>query len=531
MALTLLRGGLVHSPADPASRALLVDGETIAWVGSDPTGLPAPDRVIELSGALVTPAFVDAHVHATSTGLALEGLDLSSAESLGAALDAVERYARAAGGRPLLGHGWDESRWPEHRAPTRFELDRACYGGLAYLSRVDVHSAVVSSALLAAAPQLRTLAGYSDSGHLTTDAHHAARRLARDTLTPGQRRDAQRATRRHAAALGVGSMHELGGPDISSAADLAAFVELAASEPGPDVVPYWGEVGGLALARELGAVGAAGDVFADGSLGSHTASLSAPYADRPDTTGHAYYDAETVARHAVECTKAGLQAGFHAIGDAAVRTVVAGFAAAAEEVGAAAFVAGRHRIEHVEMVDAALAAELARLGVVASVQPMFDELWGGSEAMYAERLGADRALATNPFATLAGVGVTLAFGSDAPVTPLGPWAAVRAAVHHHVPEQRLSPLAAFTAHTAGGWRAAGRDGAGVLVPGAPATFAIWRCDMSTADGIASDVDGDASTPGRPPTPPLPDLSPGGPLPTCLRTVVRGVTVYETDGVD
>jgi predicted amidohydrolase YtcJ len=507
---TLFRGGRVYTPTDPAATALLVDGEIVRWVGHDPVaaGVAEPAAVVELGGALVTPAFVDAHVHTTSAGLALAGLDLSTVDSLAAALDAVERQARRSGGRPVLGHGWDQTGWPERRPPTRAELDRAGYGGAVYLSRVDMHSAAVSSALLAATPGVRELPGYADSGHLTRDAHHAVRRTAWTGLLPGQRRDAQRATRRRAAELGIGCLHELAGPDISSAADLTALIELAAAEPGPEVVPYWGEVGGVELAHELGAIGAAGDVFADGSLGSRTACLSAPYADDPGNSGHAYLDAEAVARHAEACTRAGLQAGFHAIGDAAVRTVVAGYAAAATAVGLPAFTASRHRLEHVEMVDAQVAAELARLGVVASVQPAFDALWGGAEAMYAERLGAERALASNPFGTLAAAGVPLAFGSDAPVTPLGPWAAVRAAVWHHVPAQRIPLPAAFAAHTRGGWRAAGQDDAGDLVAGAPATFAVW--DTPAAPG-------------------LPDVAAGRPLPTCLRTVVRGTTVFEVEG--
>jgi predicted amidohydrolase YtcJ len=507
--LTLFRAGRVYTPADPAATALLVDGEIVRWVGRDPAGVAQPSAVVELGGALVTPAFVDAHVHTTSAGLALAGLNLSTADSLAAALDAVERHARNSGGRPVLGHGWDQTSWPERRPPTRAELDRAGYGGVVYLSRVDMHSAAVSSALVAATPGVSQLPGYAESGHLTRDAHHAVRRAIWSGLGPAQRRDAQRATRQRAAELGIGCLHELAGPDISSAADLSALIELAAAEPGPEVVPYWGEIGGAELAHELGAIGAAGDVFADGSLGSRTACLSAPYADDPASTGHAYLDAATIAAHTEACTRAGLQAGFHAIGDAAVRTVVAGFAAAAEAVGLPAFIAARHRIEHVEMIDAPVAAELARLGVVASVQPAFDALWGGAAGMYAQRLGADRALATNPLATLAAAGVPLAFGSDAPVTPLGPWAGVRAASWHHVPAQRMPPAAAFAAHTRGGWQAAGQDDTGELVPGAPAFFTVWDAP-ATAGG-------------------LPDLSPDAPLPTCLRTVVRGTTVYEVEG--
>jgi predicted amidohydrolase YtcJ len=509
MTTTLYRRGRVYTPAHPTATALLVDGEAVAWLGADDVEPATADVTVDLGGALVTPAFTDAHVHATSAGLALEGLDLSAADSLADALDAVERHARRLGGRPVLGHGWDETRWPERRPPTSAELDRAGYGGLVYLSRVDVHSAVVSGALVAAASGIRDLPGWSEAGHVAAEAHHAARRVARAALTTGQRRDAQRATLRRTAELGIGCLHELAGPDLSSRDDLAALLELAAAEPAPEVIGYWGEAGpdGVRTAVELGVAGAAGDVFADGSLGSHTACLSTPYADAPDHSGRAYLGVAEVAEHAVACTRAGLQAGFHAIGDAAIGTVVAGFARAADEVGVPAFAAARHRIEHVEMVTAASIAELARLGVVASVQPMFDELWGGPAGMYALRLGADRAAAMNPFAALAAAGVPLAFGSDAPVTPLGPWQAVRAAVHHHGAEHRLPAAVAFAAHTTGGARAARRDGAGVLAPGAAATFAVWDAGDLDAAG-------------------LPDLAPGAPLPACLRTVVRGVTLYE-----
>ncbi len=519
MSRTLLRGGRVYAPAEPGTpgpatpgpaTGLLVANGVIAWLGRDPDAVVGhADAMVELDGALVTPAFVDAHVHATDTGLALSGLDLSGAASLAEALDAVERHARRAAGRPVLGTGWDETRWPDRRAPTRHELDRAGYGGLVYLSRVDGHSAVVSSGLLAAAPELAGLAGFSDSGQLRTDAHHAARRIALDAVTPGQRRDAQRATLRHAAGLGIGCLHEMAGPRVSSTGDLEDLLRLAADQPAPEVVGYWGELDGVDTARALGAEGAAGDLFADGALGSHTAWLSAPYADAPGSTGHRYLDSDAVARHAVACSRAGLQAGFHAIGDAAVEAVVRGYAAAAAEVGLPAFAAGRHRVEHLEMVDPALMPELARLGVLASVQPAFDACWGGPDGMYAQRLGPDRALAMNPFAGLAAAGVRLAFGSDAPVTPLAPWEGVRAAARHRTPGHRLPVAAAFAAHTRGGALAGRRDG-GALEPGAPATFAVWAAGELGPDG-------------------LPDLAGGAPAPACLRTVVRGATVYEVEG--
>src|SRR5690606_3832519 len=100
------------------------------------------------------------------------------------------------------------------------------------------------------------------------------------------------------------------------------------------------------------------------------------------------------------------------------------------------------------------------------------------DGMYARRLGPVRAAGLNPLADLAGAGVPTAFGSDAPVTPLDPWAAVRAAVHHHEPGQRISARAAFRAHTRGGWRLARllETGAGEIRLGAPASLAIWRVE-------------------------------------------------------
>jgi predicted amidohydrolase YtcJ len=139
------------------------------------------------------------------------------------------------------------------------------------------------------------------------------------------------------------------------------------------------------------------------------------------------------------------------------------------------------------------------------MQPGFDAAWGGSDGMYVQRLGAERARRLNRFADLAAAGVPLAFGSDAPVTELGPWAAVRAAAHPSDPTAAIGADAAFAAHTVGGWRAAGRPEPGVLVEGAPATFAVW-------EAVGDD---------------LFDLGPGRELPTCRATVLNGTPIYDT----
>lgn len=353
----LLRGGEVHSPADPFATAMVVERGHIAWVGSEGAAdafAAGVDEVIDLEGALVTPAFTDAHVHTTATGLALTGLDLSRADSLADALRLVREHSAAhRADKVLLGHGWDATRWPEQRPPSRAELDEATGGRPLYLPRIDVHSAAVTTALLDLVPGVTGRTGYHPDGPLTAAAHHAVRAAAHGAITPQQRAAAQRAALARAASLGIGSVHECAGPDISDEDDFVSLLALAEAEAGPRVVGYWAERVANAKdaqrIRELGAIGAAGDLFADGSLGSHTACLHTPYADAAHT-GTAHLDAADVAAHVAACTEAGLQAGFHAIGDAALTAVTEGIRAAADSLGLARVRAARHRVEHAEML-------------------------------------------------------------------------------------------------------------------------------------------------------------------------------------
>lgn len=541
MSSTLYRHGAVHTSADPFAEALLVEDGTVVWLGADDTAdgmVSRADEVIDLDGALVAPGFVDAHVHVLETGLALESVDLSpegGVHSLADALDAVHRAAATTpAGSPVLGFGWDELRWPEGRPPTREELDAAAGGAPVYLARVDVHSAVVSSALSRDAG-LDLLPGWSFDGRVERDAHHAARDAAR-AVSPERRTALYRRALEHAAARGVVSVHEHSAPSIDTRAGLVELLELTADPRDglPHLVAYRGEVCvTVDDAREIlaalpGLTGIGGDLNIDGSLGSHTAAVRAPYTDAPGDQGVLYLTAEQICNHLTAVTRAGVQAGFHVIGDRAMDELLLGLRAAVDVEGPDAIARMGHRLEHAEMVDAPTLAALVLLGVRLSMQPAFDAAWGGPDGMYATRLGAGRAAALNPFADLAAAGVPLAFGSDSPVTAVDPWAGVRAAVQHHAADQRISARAAFRASTRGGWRVAGLDhtGAGELRVGSPAHLAVWRAEHLTvqaAEGRFSSW----STDARAGIPLLPDMSPDATPPTCLRTVRGGVVLHDT----
>ncbi|MFI5775569.1 amidohydrolase [Nocardia sp. NPDC051570] len=531
MSTQLLIGGRIYSASSPDATAMAVTDGMVVWAGADRPGraLYPEAEIVELDGAFVAPGFVDPHVHVTGFGLQLIGLDLAGARSLAQCLELIRDYAAGHDDVVLTGQGWDETDWPEQRPPTLAEIDAAVGPGrMAYLVRVDVHSAVVSTPMLEAVPQARTATGYTAGEPLRAAAHHLVRQTMIERLDRAQRDRARSAALDHAAAYGVVAVHECAGPEISGRADVAELLEF---QHGVEVRAYWGEAvrsgdEAAALVRELGVHGLAGDLFVDGSIGSRTAWLRAPYADG-GVTGVSYLDVDAVAAHVRACTEAGLQAGFHAIGDSAIDAVVQGFSRVAAEVGAPALAARGHRLEHAELLDADHIARLAEYGVIASVQPGFDAAWGGSDGMYARRLGAERAAALNPFAAMAAAGVALAIGSDAPVTALNPWEAVRAAAHHRTPGHQISPRAAFSAATRGAWRAGGvRDGiAGTLVPGAPASYAVWDATELVV-AAASDKVQRWSTDPRSRVPGLPRLDPGTPAPTCLRTVHRGAVVYE-----
>ena len=527
---TLLVNGRVHSPTHPDATAIAVRGDVIAWLGSDDVGrsqFPGAE-VVDLDGGFVAPGFVDSHIHLSATGLTLSGLDLRRAASRANCVQMVADYGAAHPGQPVWGHGWDESAWPENTAPSTADLDAVLGDRPAYLARVDVHSALASTALRRRVPELPGAAGFSAERPLAGDAHHLVRAVARGLLTAEQLAEARAAALQAAAAAGIVAVHECAGPEIGGLDD---WLQLRALDHGVEVIGYWGEAvttpaQARALMDDTGARGLAGDLFVDGALGSHTAWLQEPYTDAPDRIGTCYLDPDAIEAHVRACTEAEVTAGFHVIGDAAVSAVIAAFERVVADLGVVAVARCGHRLEHVEMVGAEQAAKLGGWGVIASVQPNFDALWGGGDGMYARRLGAERGSQLNPLALLASQGVPLALGTDAPVTGLDPWESVRAAVNHHTPGSAMSARAAFAAATRGGWRASGvRDGTtGTLVPGAPASYAIW--DAGALDVSAPrDAVQHWSTDPRSRVPALPRLGPADALPRCRRTVHRGAVIY------
>ena len=472
---TLLVAAGIHTldpSSGPARRALLLVQDRVAWVGPSVRAAPPHDRLVDLGGAWICPSFVDAHVHGTATGLALTGLDLTGCASLAECLDRLRRHARAVADDVVVGSSWDDFSWPEARPPTAEEISEAAPDRLVLLTRVDGHSCVVDERTLSRLP-LAGLRGVDrdaqgrPTGLLVEHASEAAHRRVLARLPARQLAEARRATCRRAASLGVGSLHEMGQPAVSGLDDAKAW---AGGDWPVEVHTWWAQ-----FDVEPGhGLRPGGDLFLDGSIGSHTASVFDGYADGGGA-GELFHDDDKVAGFFTAATRAGVGAGVHAIGDRAVDQAVRALESAATAAGIRRVRACRHRIEHLELASPELVARLAELGVVASVQPAFDACWGGPDGLYARRFGAATACDTNPLRWFAAAGVPLAFGSDSTVTPLDPWGGVWAAEHHRG-GHALDRYTALVAHTLGGRHVAGQDDVGPLRAGARADFAVWSAD-------------------------------------------------------
>ncbi|QSB06766.1 amidohydrolase [Natronoglycomyces albus] len=495
---TLWRSKSVVSPVSRDADAIQTTGEFITWVGRA-SEAPASDTTVDLGATVVTPAFVDSHAHMLFTGSELSNPSLSAATSAESFLDIVASHAATlAPSDPVILRGWDETTWADATFPETEKLVNAAGGRDYYFPRACGHIGLASPSLVAAHPQLAQLDGYDAGGIMRQAAHRATFSLLTRHVGLSLRQSWNSAALKHAASLGVAAVVEcaISTDDPYCEQDFQQLLALGERSDHPAVFGWWAELCAAEKARDLGAYGCGGDLNMDGSIGARTAALKEPYFDEESTSGHLYLTADQVHEHLLDCRRFGLPAAFHSIGDAATATVIDAFHKLAAHVDVEEIRLARHRVEHCEMVDKDLIAGLVKYGLYASVQPSFDAAWGGLEKMYASRLGKQRSLEANPLASLAGVGVPLAFGSDSPVTAIDPWGGVRAAVHLHNPTQRLGMATAFAAATRGGWRALGIDDAGAIMPGQRAHFAAWEIaqDSLDATGLPDIADQSVATP-------------------------------------
>lgn len=470
---------LTMEEKDPESEAVAIAGDRIVEVGEnrDVLRLKARGtRVIDLRGRCLLPGFIDAHSHLTHYGLDLLRLDLSSARSLEGALRRVKRAAlRVRKSGWLVAHSFDETTWSKPRLFTAADLDRVAPGRRVLLRRVDGHTCIVSTAALAGL-RLAGVKGVEMNagkpvGVLREDAVDVALAAVPHDLAQASRGFRLACQKMH--ALGVTSVAEtVEAPEIATYSAAAARGErpirahMKARETLLDDACRRGRSGDAWLRH--GAV----KLYTDGSLGSHTAALSEPFADDRDNRGMLIYDDAKLGALVAKAHDAGLQACLHAIGDRAISQSLHALHAALRRLPRADH---RHRLEHFMVASPDHIAQARRLGVVASVQPNFLGRWGQPGGMYERRLGKARARRLLPMREMLDADVPLAFGSDG--MPYGPLFGLHSAVNARFPAQRLSVDEALAAYTRGAAFACSSDEfLGTISPGKLADLVVLSRD-------------------------------------------------------
>ncbi|MDP9842702.1 amidohydrolase [Streptosporangium lutulentum] len=498
MTIRIFRNARIHTgdPSRPTVQALAVDGETIVAAGSEAevrAAAGAGAELVDLAGEAVLPGLYDAHIHTANYARALSEVDLRDAGSLEEALAKIAAHAvRLAPGAWLFGGRWNSNTWDRPVQPDRHALDSVCPDRPVALPSVDGHTVWANSQALRMVGVDRTTPD-PVGGQIVRDEHGEPTGILRESasyslralMTAGDLSTELHAAQEELLALGLTSVHDIDGEDCR-----AAYLELYGAGRLKLRVHKAIPVAHLEAAIEEGRHTGQGDdwfrtgpvkLFSDGALGSHTCHMSEAFAGDPGNLGIAvtpYDDLEKLIRTAAA---ARIAVATHAIGDQANHLVVNAYEAVGSSPGL------RHRIEHAQHLRRTDITRMARLGIVASMQPVHCT----SDIDLVSSLLAGQDLASYAWRTMLNEGVPLAFGSDAPVEHPNPFAALHAAVTRTrpdgtpaggwQPEQRLNIGEALLAHTLGSAYAAGEEGRkGLLAPGLLADLIAVDTDPFTA---------------------------------------------------
>lgn len=433
----LYRGGTIYTvdPMLPFADAVAISGDAIVAVGGEDhcrNALNGHYDTVDLGSRMLLPGFFDVHCHLLGTlfvSMNADLLDVGSMEEMGRRLSAA--FDGTAGDGWMLGLNFDEQSLAPSVMPTRVDLDRLFMNRPLVVLKRDGHSLIANTRAM-------TLAGVSagtpdpENGVIERESDGIPSGIFREGATSlildriplpdesalfkGAEALAERLLGFGITSLGVMLQTDENGPAGKIGAfDVPAMALIRSRFP----QSFYGlvmtmDVAAIAGLKQMAAtdhdirIGGL-KIITDGSFGSCTAAMNAPFADTPDKTGFFLMEPDTVYDLMEKAHLEGFQIAVHAIGDRAMGMVIRLYD---RLLTAHPRADHRHRIEHASIIDAAMIADIRRLGLILSVQPMFIH----SEKSWLEkRLGTDRARITYPFRDVAAAAIPMAGSSDAPV--------------------------------------------------------------------------------------------------------------------
>jgi predicted amidohydrolase YtcJ len=498
------------NPKQPWAEALAITGDKISAVGSEKeieAFRGTETQIIDAQGHTVLPGFTDSHVHFLEGSLTLVEADLNGVRSIPEIKKRLTNYASSHPGNGwIVGLGWTYALFAPSGLPDKKILDELFPDRPVYLESYDTHSGWVNARALAISgitkdtpnPPGGKIIRDSSNGEPTGTLVELARHLVKNIIPPPTREEKLAALRKGLALAnqnGIVRVHAAGEPPdtFGDFFDLDLF-DVLRRESQLTVRFYISRIieppeltanvlKSLEEARkrfhdEWISVGAA-KFFLDGAIETHTGALLKPYSDDPTTSGMLVWTLEHYKKAVEQLDAHGFQIFTHAVGDRAVRLALDTY----EQTERANHQTDlRHRIEHVETISPDDIPRFARLGVIASMQPLHADPDPDTEVWIA-RVGPEREKFAWAWRSLLDARARLAFGSDWEVVTMNSWAGVHCAVTRQtaegqppggwIPEQRISIAEAIAGYTSGAAYAGHREKTeGSLEPGKLADLII-----------------------------------------------------------
>ncbi len=454
-----------------------------------------------MAGMTVVPGFIDAHAHILGLGQSLITADLMETRSVAEIIERLETFSQTVPEDSwIIGRGWDQNDWPEKSFPDRKVLDEAFPDRPVWLRRVDGHAAWGNSAAMKATDRNFDGEWQLEGGQIIRDSEgratgvfiDQAMSLVDQSVPPWDEATYRRAldlSLNKIVSVGLTGVHDAGTPlpvyhlFKSYSSDGRLPIRIYAMANGATEMLEYLCRNGHQLTPDNRLSARSVKFYMDGALGSRGAALLAEYSDDPGNTGLLMSQPAEFDRLVRKAATCNLQVNTHAIGDRGNRVVLDAYEAAfGDKVSA-----GRHRIEHAQVVELGDIKRFAQSGLIASVQPTH----ATSDMYWAEdRVGPDRIRGAYAWQRFLDAGVRLALGSDFPVEKPDPLIGFHAAVTRQdarqwpdrgwYPDQSLTRLQALRGFTIDAAHAAFMEEiTGSLEIGKQADFVVLSADVMT----------------------------------------------------